>query len=479
MAGVAAHHRLIVWEGIMQHRTGLWAALLLGLSAALGGCVTHPAGPAEVYVPPHGQATGFQGVIANAPPAKARYVFITHGMGKTEDTFADRLLDWLVDAGYERTSRQRAATADGWIPVTLAEPYDVSGGALICGPGGDHTRPPCRFASFGGYKIDSFRHGRSGDVVHVYRFFWQASLQAVQDPFIANDNDVPRATLNGALKVAIVNYGFADAAGYIGPMGVLMREGAEGAVCSMMRDASAGGPDVGARRTDPCAFADLDPGAIPNDVSLNFISQSLGSRLMMDTLASAYEPQGNALVANVGGIRTRAVQMTILHQTSAFYMLANQLPLLGIGCVEIHRQGAPPPGDQPCRISRFADAVADARRAGPAPGKALAWLETPPLEVVSFQDPDDLLGFRFSDDFPPPGSKTLKAVQVLHRNTPQRRLLQYTFADPSAAHATELDHLSSARLILCGGALQSDGKTLAPAADCLPKPQPHAQRDWQ
>lgn len=403
-------------------------------------------GGAKVVNPTGNPGTeAFQGVLPTDGPnaSKPRYVLVVHGMGKTSKHYADVIVDRIKEAGYTLEASQ------DWKAVPLAKRRTVTGEAFVCGPA--ETKPPCVYDSFGSYRVDRFHAGERRVVVFTY--YWDEDLGAIQGPFFAQDLDDPHAAINGALKRDVIDLGFGDAAAYLGPAGGLVREGIEGAVCAMLRDAAGAAQPAGA-----CRLADLGPAETNaiRGVEYSFITMSLGSRMLYDVL-SAPSPAENGLAAGGEPTAVRA----LAKNTRNFFMLANQLPLLALGEVTVNdasRAAAGFAGGDECAAPRnFFKAAACERRT--RPGELSSNLGQ--LEVVAFHDPDDLLGFRASGAMAKPDQNGVRFIEVSNRNTPVWLGL---LAMPQDAHATEMKHATSARLILCGAQLQDGGRLKA--EDC-------------
>jgi len=292
--------------------------------------------------------------------------------------------------------------------------------------------------------------------VVMFTYYWDADLAALQDPFFAEDLKERHAAINGALKRDVVDLGFGDAAAYLGPAGSLVREGIEGAVCAMLRDAASSAQPAGA-----CRLADLgaaETNAI-RGVEYSFISISIGSRMLYDVLSAPSPPTTESPAALAAGEPT-AVR-ALAKNTRNFFMLANQLPLLALGEVTVsdasRAEAGFTSGDECAAPRNFFKAAACERRT--RPGELSSNLGQ--LEVVAFHDPDDLLGFRASGAMAKPDQNGVRFIEVSNRNTP---VWLGMLAMPQDAHATEMKHAASARLILCGAQLQDGGRLKA--QDC-------------
>ena len=171
-----------------------------------------------------------------------------------------------------------------------------------------------------------------GKSITVYRFFWDDTMwDAYQAHHLGQDDPVPvvngtrkftpgqedidtlRTPANAHLKNQLVTYGLSDAALYLGPVGAAMREGVRGAVCAAalgldLAHAASGDPDELCQRP----VQQRQPFAV--------MAHSLGSRIVFDTLHTDLHPD---LVP--------VLQGAVSNYEIEVYMLANQLPLIGLG----------------------------------------------------------------------------------------------------------------------------------------------------
>ncbi len=252
----------------------LRSSVLIPLAAALvAGCVSIPAGrPIAQPAQPAG-TVAFAGLAT--PGLPTRHVFMTHGMGPTKIDFDRFLHERLTKANYVVESN------GNWVPVKLPRALFVQSEEHSC-PASSEA-PPCRYEFFGQYRVTTYKHESRNERLVLYSYFWEQSLSQVQEAFLANDLEVKRSPLVGDVKTDIINHGFSDAAAYIGPLGGLMRAGAEGAICAMIKHAANGAPPP---PEEACTFATIDPArpflAPPK---FSFITESLGSRLIFDTLS--------------------------------------------------------------------------------------------------------------------------------------------------------------------------------------------------
>jgi hypothetical protein len=150
----------------------------------MSGCTALPGGARIDGPGPYSASRQFHGLIpaiGDAPTqSKTRYIFVIHGMGATEEGYSKPLIDAITALGYRHSPGV-------WRDVPLKTPYRVDGDALTCSSG--DKDPPCQYATFGKYRFDRFEGGATGDKrkVVVVTYFWEASMAALQKPFLARD----------------------------------------------------------------------------------------------------------------------------------------------------------------------------------------------------------------------------------------------------------------------------------------------------
>lgn len=287
---------------------------------------------------------------------------------------------------------------------------------------------------------------------NIYRFFWDDSfwngLQfahlGYDDAFLPDDPTPPnqriadhRRPVNRDLKDRVVTYGFSDAAMYIGPAGELIRSAGAAAICIAIRDAAGGGfSELGQFEQDQFeqnlrVIASDDACAVPTEhvAPFAFVSESLGSRVIFDVLRDARRPGPDTPLT------------ALLSQRPEVFMLANQIPLIGLG-----------------RLDN--DGVGVARDASFAPA----------AKLVAISEVNDLLTFEL---VPYVQGLARRSDQVLHRQTPASpgELVAefgfevvdvrvefagsfygfvFPFADPDQAHAGHVEQHFVMRLMICG-----------------------------
>jgi hypothetical protein len=431
-----------------------WSRLLVAIAIALtlSSC-TSLAGTARVDGPPHA-GLAFEGLISqDAGRARVRYIFQTHGINSPCCGWAQPLLNAIADPRYGFVKDYAASYP--WRKAALAQPMIVTGRDASC------ARPEgCRLTTFGQYSKDVFVNRAAGEKVVVFSYAWRDDLWSITCPHVcpdirANTYSFPstkHSYINARLKIGVMDEGLSDAVGYLSSLGALEREGMETAVCAMLLDAAAvRGPSPGAGCLGRFEATDLDR---LDQVEFNFLSHSLGSRMLYDVLSNSMPSAG--VLATKSGMNVRGA---IRARTHELIMAANQMPLLAPS--EFH---VTPESD--IMTSQVAAALAP-------PSSADAFINMKPpaalnthtftspilhLTVVAFQDPDDLLGFKASDAAIGAKDPNVTFVDVLHRNADQ---WLFVFASPYSAHDHELEERHSLKMILCGADESTDGRLAA------------------
>lgn len=381
-------------------------------------------------------SAAFGGVLRAADEpvgrGKNRFILHIHGMGDTQRcAFTRDLLGHLEKAGYRRLEGDMT-----WHSAETLETHRLWGEGLDCNGAAAGVRP-CLYDRFGEYRIDRYE-GPAADRITVYTYYWHRDMWEVQYRYLKEDLQHDRGLIGTLLKNETVDKGLGDAAGYLGPMGEPLRDALGALVCRMVRDA-VDAPE--ALRPLPDCLDSAELARFRNtDVEFNFLSHSLGSRMLFDALEPAVGAGSGEFVSD---------------RTRTFFMAANQLPLLGIGRLDHRTEDRSPPG-QPA----LAPAAAVDRFAGPCGElpifladrcvRSESRLYDDPinrLDVVAFVDPGDLLGFRANGSVQDNHYGDVRFLNVIHRNTPE---IAFLGSWPLSAHDRELQTPSATRLILCG-----------------------------
>ena len=253
----------------------------------------------------------------------------------------------------------------------------------------------------------------------------------------------PRLAINSSLKWSILDRDLADAVIYAGVYGQAMQRGMAVALC---RIAGGGYKD---NSGGPCEWpTDVRPG------HFIFVTHSLGSRLLYDTLLNLMDPQRahteypEFIPSSYERAWTNAPDdaKAIVKETVGFYMMANQLTMLGMAHVPIdapvnvpqQRLFGLPAGPQADPLMRLL-----AERAALRPQAELA--------VVSFNDSNDLLTWHIPPWYLNPmmgdGAYGVKIADVFVKNaTHWAWLLEW----PESAHGGYFSNSSVWQVMYCG-----------------------------
>jgi hypothetical protein len=174
-------------------------------------------------------------------------------------------------------------------------------------------------------------------IVRIYRYFGDDLLwNAYQYPHLGYDDpadkvgknlplrageayeaiDEQRAKYNSLLKNQIVTFGLSDATLYLSKVGTAMRSGLSGAICATVAGVEPGA--TGATHSGTRALCDSRSKNSP--IGFAIVSHSMGSRLVFDVMHSDLNTE-TAL----------AIKAAVANDVIEVFMLANQIPLLGIG----------------------------------------------------------------------------------------------------------------------------------------------------
>ena len=457
------------------------------LCALLAACTTAPV----VYAPDDlrgGPATGAVPRLRDMLPIDRpiRLVFL-HGVGDHCYGYALNPNDgWLNDEAAKRL---------GFTPLNdLSPPRTIFTNVFMGGPR-DHR-------SFVQYATRLFRFKMDGmhDEVRVeaIEITWSHTTQWIKSNYLAYDSPsvtpapggksracieapdkvVPdvkpppsRLLLSRVIKEQVFDRNLADAILYSGSYGAVMERGIAEALCHLVTgiepDKRCIWPAAGIAGKDSFAYV--------------FVTHSLGSRLIYDTilhlLGYSTSAKANPFQKSEWESATPFISNMLIN-TPAFYMMANQISLLGLANVptDAHstevlwpldvrelgvdrmnlgeRNSARPARRidalQP-RCPNILTAVGDARaRASAALG--LKEEDTPELQMVAFNDTNDLLTWHIPSWYVNPGQgqddcrPRVKLVNVFVQNTTPLLIIE----SPVAAHSNYFRNSDVWDVMSCG-----------------------------
>jgi len=175
------------------------------------------------------------------------------------------------------------------------------------------------------------------------------------------------------------------------------------------------------------------------DAPLVVISESLGSKILFDTLSSMLDERG----ATPDAKRAADAAQQTLDRMAYLVMAANQIPILGLADqglpLEAGRRALPQDSLQRVLERRRARSAAAAAAPGAAPASIAG------LTLVAFTDPNDLLSYTLQKEkYERPG---VAVHNVLVSNA---RTWFGAFENPIDAHVRYLANPDVGRLIACG-----------------------------
>lgn len=209
-----------------------------------------------------------------------------------------------------------------------------------------------------------------------------------------------RAKLNGSLKKTLINRCLIDAVVYSGPNGDPIRDWVKQEVCIGL-----GGNPVGGKCSMPMTAQ------APRTV---IVAESLGSKIIFDAIREIWQESSDAQKARL------APQLA---NVQSIFLLANQIPLL---------DAADRPAVQAKSLAETSSLGGMLESLSEARDEAVSLksaVPLPPLQIVAFTDPNDLLSYRLIGDrlF----QTDVKVVNVIVSNAPTYLGL---FEMPDQAH---------------------------------------------
>lgn len=286
----------------------------------------------------------------------------------------------------------------------------------------------------------------------------------------------PRVVVNKAFKDGLLDRNLSDAVVYAGSYGPKIERETADALCRLLRDDWAEG-DTATRCIWP-----VDPEI--GSTRFVFVTHSLGSRIAYDTILelSKERMRPNTAVFTDDEINRAAPSIKqLLANTTAIYMMANQLPLLGLAnarpTMNSHDGGvrlmalsvaAPASSAQPAFVEASAasrwsaqrSALRAATQAQPDEVLQLAIIRrdaiadnngptnTGTLDIVAFSDPNDLLSYSIPDWYASAsGELNVRVTNVFVHNAPRWLWL---VENPSSAHTNYMINDDVWKAIACG-----------------------------
>ncbi|MDA8457193.1 hypothetical protein M4R22_20745 [Acidovorax sp. GBBC 3334] len=441
------------------------------------GSVSNPADPRQ-------SAGSFAGMRAIAEKERNTNVVFVHGIGWTQETGSSEFGDKLVDAiarGFPGAKIRPDSTHCGTSSLDGRQEFKSDKRGLRI-----HTANPRALASDDPHFSVTVRELgcldrrivelRNGSTVTVYRFLWDDAMwngaewfhMGYDDPLPLqngkkwgqagyDDPDSLRASLNSQLKNSVVTYGLTDAALYMSPVGSMMREGVQAAVCAALT----GTFDTELQKGQPATASGLCAPAPTSQSPLFVVSHSLGSRIVFDTL-----------ITDLTTTLADRIEQGTSGSGIELHMFANQIPLVGVGRMGDQRSTRRIAGKQ-LKIVAYSEI-----------NDLLTFELVPYFEQLYYvrcygakaKDPTCTTGpvdeftkrtSRFHGD--QPGRAKLVSdlgfdvVDVRLKYAPNQIWIYPGLKDPSIAHSGYIDRDVVLGMLLCG---VEDGKPRASLADC-------------
>lgn len=353
---------------------------LLGFVAALALAVFPGVVPTRTKVTTAGgKSASFAGLVRNFPEGDAKAhtlkLLYVHGMGAPPDysardfTRAIALRLGMHDEGVEKTTE-------------LALP------AWCCDVKPAH--------------VNLRRYARAnGDRIEIYEVIWSPLIYESKIRMLVQEEQAnlgERVRVNGRLKDYLMNQRMADPVMYLGELGPVIRNAVKQTICTQMLT----GKIEGDLPHERCSEVTIEPAT-----SFAVITESLGSCIAFDAISELDRDSPAA---------TESAAAQFLGQTSSFFMLANQLPLLRLRSA----------GARQASIATVLDATSRNRF---------------PLEIITISDPNDVLSY------PIPASLAAEYPKHTFINVRTRlawKLLSGLAAYPKTAHT---GHTTNQRVI--------------------------------
>lgn len=265
----------------------------------------------------------------------------------------------------------------------------------------------------------------------------------------------PRAMLNKLLKESVLDRALADAVIYVGSYGKVITRGVAEAVCHAI---------TGTDEKQRCKWPTQEGNDAETTVYV-FITHSLGSRIVYDMimgLGSSNEQTTKSNFFNADEQNAaRPFIRSLLARTPAIYMMASQLPMIGLGNVSEREPSndvgpyATEPNLDSGELSRLMNGTNSPGRFNPLDAlgrlrdeelRKVPELRRQPLNVIAFHDTDDLLTWHLPSWYSTGTNVEFTNVFLQNGN----RWLGLA-EDPQTAHNGYFRNPDAWKVIHCGG----------------------------
>jgi hypothetical protein len=271
-------------------------------------------------------------------------------------------------------------------------------------------------------KLTPIPFGYGGPAVDLCSYDTKEDLIGNETPSTPWFSPPARLTANGILKWEVLDRSLADALIYSGSYGEAMQRGMAAALCRVVGGSSNG--------INPCAWPATHDFSHRHFV---FVTHSLGSRLLYDTLLNLSGSTTQAgkypnLFPNGYVAASTPVIASVIDSTAGFYMMANQLTMLGIADVPtsapfeemqpyLFTQGLQPAALAPASTSKSqksaaqTDPLIQLLKLRPK-HQANIVKDSEKLAIVSFNDTNDLLTWHLPAWYADSGGDNSPGIEI-------------------------------------------------------------------
>lgn len=463
-------------------------AAVIGLLTAtlLSGC--HSSGPIGID-PPDRSFAGLDAILNSLPADGTLDIFLVHGMRADAPQLYVAEIAAVSQRLHLKAPDGSSATPTTAAPIKLVAAVPtvtLDGVTVFDASNWDAYRPQ--------YSVVPLVDTTGKKHVNFYRFeYWQALAYMKCRYIIAPDtrvvgetsrskycDDAPYADPAGSrlsskpdvgnrvLKTEIMEWGLADATIATSAYRVVLRQ----AVREMLANALAQArtrAGLSADPSDASANTELARIASSNRTRFAFISESLGSYVIHDSLAQSLSGSGTAiserraLAPDEHARRLEAIApIVVVCGASQVHMFANQLALLRFSELKVSSPSEGPVApDVVVESGSVEDGVAGRShffRGCPTPSATSGASVSPggfgAQEVIAYHEPNDLLSYYTSDRPGDVGSANRNTTNVVVPYTSQ--WIWFLLADPIKAHTDQPRQAAVMDMVVCGHSPDSD-----------------------
>jgi hypothetical protein len=323
----------------------------------------------------------------------------------------------------------------------------------------------------------------NGRRIYAYEFTWSGLTRWVKnkqlgfdltspispaqpcvDPVKELNTEQHRVWINRLLKEGLMDRNLSDAVIYMGSYGTKINRVMADVFCRVLTDA----PGHDSLNAGACDWSDAVTKAAKatSDRTIVVVSHSLGSRIVYDTLLEmrgGTPPRGSSSFDKdqlPNAHQRKVVADEIVQQNSVAYMMANQIPLIGLAYLN--------PKYQPCDVPSApltTDAVHHSKKIDACKRVEDAQIEGvtlknpvcvqfsiicahngTPMDVVAFSDSNDLLTWKVPKSYAEENTQLNFTNVYVHNSFAYLWLFEY----PGTAHTNYFVNPIVRKVILCG-----------------------------